>query len=337
MSDSEDDHDLETTKRTKNEQEEPGSLVKMEEETTHNLKCGPTSPPHMAYGSNGEMIDLDLKTAITSMKNTEDSINKDETLTCPRKRHFRQHAHANPYKETDMYIPCSFDTLDPVADFVDIGCGYGTFLMKISRMFPDKIIYGLEIREKVAEYVKLRIEWFKKNNRKPDGVDSDRASLSLKRNDIGNTSLNKHDHVVTTNSPEKYDHDPTIFQNIRVFKTNAMLFFPHFFDKSSLEKIFILFPDPHFKKKKHRVRMVTRATIPFFHYSLKDEGRIYLSTDVKDLYYQMLEDLTPFFKKISEEDSSNDPLYEMIGKETDESKRAGARVSHVYRAIFIKK
>lgn len=36
-------------------------------------------------------------------------------------------------------------------EFADIGCGYGGLLMKLSPMFPDVLMVGLEIRVKVSE------------------------------------------------------------------------------------------------------------------------------------------------------------------------------------------
>lgn len=36
---------------------------------------------------------------------------------------------------------------------VDIGCGYGGLLFGLSAVFPDKLILGMEIREKLVNYV----------------------------------------------------------------------------------------------------------------------------------------------------------------------------------------
>lgn len=47
------------------------------------------------------------------------------------------------------------------------------------------------------------------------------------------------------------------YRNIAVLRANTMKFLPNFFDKSSLEKIFFCFPDPHFKQRKHKMRIVT--------------------------------------------------------------------------------
>lgn len=41
---------------------------------------------------------------------------------------------------------------------LDIGCGFGGLTVALASLLPDKLILGLEIRAKVCEYVRLRIE-----------------------------------------------------------------------------------------------------------------------------------------------------------------------------------
>lgn len=45
--------------------------------------------------------------------------------------------------------------------------------------------------------------------------------------------------------------------NASVMRTNCMKYLPNYFEKGQLTKIFICFPDPHFKAKNHRRRIVT--------------------------------------------------------------------------------
>jgi tRNA (guanine-N7-)-methyltransferase len=80
-------------------------------------------------------------------------------------------------------------------------------------LFPDKLTLGLEIRAKITEYVRLRIE------------------------------------ALRSEQPGK-------FQNTSVFRTNAMRYLPHYFKKGQLSKLFFCFPDPHFKLRNHRRRIV---------------------------------------------------------------------------------
>ncbi|CAG8762643.1 11933_t:CDS:2, partial [Acaulospora colombiana] len=42
-------------------------------------------------------------------------------------------------------------------EFADLGCGYGGLLVALSTLFPDTLLLGMEIRVKVEEYVRERI------------------------------------------------------------------------------------------------------------------------------------------------------------------------------------
>lgn len=39
-------------------------------------------------------------------------------------------------------------------EFVDVGCGYGGLLIKLSALYPDTLMVGLEIRVKVCRLLK---------------------------------------------------------------------------------------------------------------------------------------------------------------------------------------
>eukprot|EP00917_Polyrhabdina_sp_WS-2016_P004270 GHVP01009783.1.p1 GENE.GHVP01009783.1~~GHVP01009783.1.p1 ORF type:complete len:286 (+),score=53.15 GHVP01009783.1:593-1450(+) len=118
-------------------------------------------------------------------------------LERPRKRNFRQRAHCNPLSDSYIKFPSTFQNIDwslhfPVAygkpnftgtelalntfeepidydqeisDFfsiskvtiLDVGCGYGGMMVNLSPLFPNDYILGLEIREKLVQYVGRRI------------------------------------------------------------------------------------------------------------------------------------------------------------------------------------
>ena len=95
--------------------------------------------------------------------------------------------------------------------FLDIGCGYGGLLVWLSSQFKDKLSLGLEIREKVTNYVGERI-------------------LSMQQKGEGRT--------------------------ISVIKTNTMKYRPSNLTGLHMVSIFIYVPDPHFKRKNWRRRIV---------------------------------------------------------------------------------
>jgi tRNA (guanine-N7-)-methyltransferase len=47
---------------------------------------------------------------------------------------------------------------------LDIGCGYGGLMFMLTRGFPDKLILGMEIRDKVANYVGEKINSIRNNS-----------------------------------------------------------------------------------------------------------------------------------------------------------------------------
>jgi tRNA (guanine-N7-)-methyltransferase len=63
-----------------------------------------------------------------------------------------------------------------------------------------------------------------------------------------------------------------------------MKFLPNFFHKSQLTKIFLCFPDPHFKARKHKARIISPTLVAEYAYVLREGGKVYVVTDVQDLY-----------------------------------------------------
>lgn len=49
---------------------------------------------------------------------------------------------------------------------------------------------------------------------------------------------------------------PLQYQNVAALRTNAMRYLPHYFRKGQLTKLFFCFPDPQFKARNHRRRIV---------------------------------------------------------------------------------
>lgn len=84
------------------------------------------------------------------------------------KKDYRCHAHTNSFKDRILDVPESPEDIDwskyfklnKQPTFIDIGCGYGKFLMKTAELYNEENVLGLEIREKVYDYVKkLQTTW----------------------------------------------------------------------------------------------------------------------------------------------------------------------------------
>lgn len=123
---------------------------------------------------------------------------------------------------------------------------------------------------------------------------------------------------------------------LSVVRTNSMKFLPNYLEKDTVEKMFILFPDPHFKKKKHKARIVSSVMLDIYQYVLKPKGLLYIATDVEELYISMLETINAhsLFRRLPEEREKKDSLWDIIIESTEEAHKVDTKCSKKYRAIF---
>lgn len=54
-----------------------------------------------------------------------------------------------------------------------------------------------------------------------------------------------------------------------------MKFLPNYFEKGQLSKMFFLFPDPHFKKVKHKWRIISTNLLAEYAFVLRPEGAFF--------------------------------------------------------------
>ncbi|EME28142.1 tRNA (guanine-N7-)-methyltransferase [Galdieria sulphuraria] len=118
------------------------------------------------------------------------------------------------------------------------------------------------------------------------------------------------------------------YRNIGFIRTNCMKFLPFYFPPSSVEKFFICFPDPHFKKKKHRQRLVSLRFLSEAAYCLRPGGMIYIVTDVEELFAWMTNLFAqhPLFLTMDKElVKQQDVLLPYLLNHTDEAQRMKRR------------
>ncbi|GAP87034.1 putative tRNA (guanine-N -)-methyltransferase [Rosellinia necatrix] len=250
----------------------------------------------------------------------------------PRKKFYRQRAHANVFSDHHLvypktpdhmdwstYFPSFVADIDTIAEsrevetglentvdstprkltkeveVVDIGCGFGGLLVELAPVLPDTLLLGMEIRTSVAEYVQHRIA------------------------------------ALRTQNP-----DTSLYQNIGCLRANTMKFLPNFFRKGQLTKAFICFPDPHFKHRKHKARIVSTTLNAEYAYALRPGGIVYTITDVEDLHYWMVQHLEahPSFERVSEEEQGADPCVGIMMSATEESKKVERNNGQKFVALF---
>ena len=223
----------------------------------------------------------------------------------PRKRFYRARAHSNPLSDSHFPVPVAPSQFDYSShypqisndskkiEFADIGCGFGGLLISLSTLFPATLMIGMELRDKVTEYVKERI-------------------LALR-----------------TGNPGQY-------QNISVVRTNSMKYIPNYFEKGQLKKMFFLFPDPHFKEKNHRRRVISPYLLDEYAYALAVGGIIYTITDGEELGEWMKSCLErhPLFEPLTVQELEDDPVVKLLSTATEEGQKVARNGGQTYQAVY---
>ena len=127
-----------------------------------------------------------------------------------------------------------------------------------------------------------------------------------------------------------------LYQNVACLRANAMKFLPNFFRKHQLSKIFFCFPDPHFKTRKHKARIVSTTLNSEYAYVLRPGGIVYTITDVEDLHQWMVSHFNehPLFERISEEEEEEDECVGIMRCETEEGKKVERNQGKKFVALF---
>ncbi|XP_076054977.1 tRNA (guanine-N(7)-)-methyltransferase isoform X2 [Oratosquilla oratoria] len=126
------------------------------------------------------------------------------------------------------------------------------------------------------------------------------------------------------------------YKNISVIRTNAMKYLPNFFEKGQLNKIFFLFPDPHFKKSKHKWRIINRTLLAEYAYALRVGGLVYTVTDVAELHEWMASHFTqhPLFERVSQDELVNDPVVDKLFESSEEGLKVTRNNGTKFQAVF---
>jgi len=113
---------------------------------------------------------------------------------------------------------------------------------------------------------------------------------------------------------------PGEYQNIACIRTNAMKYLPNFFHKHQLEKIFFLYPDPHFKRAKHKWRIINNQLLSEYSYVLSPGGLVYTMTDVLDLHEWIVKHMQehPSFERLTSEEEEKDQITPKLYRTSEE-------------------
>uniref|UniRef100_A0A915DRI0 tRNA (guanine(46)-N(7))-methyltransferase n=1 Tax=Ditylenchus dipsaci TaxID=166011 RepID=A0A915DRI0_9BILA len=111
-----------------------------------------------------------------------------------------------------------------------------------------------------------------------------------------------------------------MYDNVCCLRTNAMKYLPNYFNKGQLSKMFFLFPDPHFKKTKHKWRIISSNLLSEYAYALR---HLYIVTDVEELYEWMVSHITAheLFVRFSQTEMDDDQVVPLLFESTEEGQK----------------
>ncbi|EMR69973.1 tRNA (guanine-N(7)-)-methyltransferase (tRNA(m7G46)-methyltransferase) [Eutypa lata] len=254
--------------------------------------------------------------------------------TMPSKKFYRQRAHANPFSDHKLIYPTTpadmdWSTLYPafVADTemstetLAKGTEAGTITMK--EQGSKKLIKNVEVADIGCGFGGLLVALA------PSMPDTLLLGMEI-RNQV---TAFVQDRIRALRSQDAKGKD---YQNIACLRANTMKFLPNFFRKAQLSKIFICFPDPHFKQRKHKARIVSTTLNSEYAYVLRPGGTVYTITDVEDLHNWMVQHLEahPSFERVSEEEQEADPCVAIMKTETEEGKKVERNQGPKFVALF---
>lgn len=129
---------------------------------------------------------------------------------------------------------------------------------------------------------------------------------------------------------------PDKYGNIACLRTNAMKYLPNFFEKNQLSKMFFMYPDPHFKKSKHKWRIINQALLTEYSYVLRPGGLIYTITDVKDLHEWIVKHMEehPLYVRIGDDELESDPIVEKLYETSEEGIKVTRNKGDKFVAVF---
>lgn len=132
------------------------------------------------------------------------------------------------------------------------------------------------------------------------------------------------------------EQNKTEYENCACLRINAMKYLPNYFRKGQLSKMFFLFPDPHFKKQKHKWRIISQQLLGEYAYFLRPDARVYFVTDVKMLFDWMYEHFKrfPLFEELSKEEIEQDIIVPHLFDSSEEGQKVTRNRGEKFYSVF---
>lgn len=219
---------------------------------------------------------------------------------CPKwtRLPLRTRPHRNPLAENDDSHPSCPEQFRKMCkdffpnmsrqevEFLDVGCAFGGMLLELSPLFSDTCMLGLEIRPKVVSFAQEKTTLLRKQAK--DALSSTSSTSG------------------SVKSPD--------YQNVWFSQLNVMKFGSNCFLKGQLSKIFFCYPDPHWKRKNIRRRIISPSLVHEYAYWLKPNGLLYTVSDVEELEAWMINTLnaSPLFRRLTSEELATEEHQQIL-------------------------
>ncbi|KAH0569138.1 tRNA (guanine-N(7)-)-methyltransferase isoform X1 [Cotesia glomerata] len=236
----------------------------------------------------------------------------DKIISLPQKKYYRQRAHSNPIADHCIEYP----TKPELMDWSSLYPEYFSDSQDESERKP-----GVEFADIGCGYGGLLVTL--------SGMFPENLILGME------IRIKVSDYVMDRIAALRSQH-PGQYQNIACLRTNAMKYLPNYFKKGQLKKIFFLYPDPHFKKAKHKWRIINDTLLAEYAYVLAEQAIIYTMTDVKELHEWMVKHFVnhPLFERISGDELDTDPIVPKLYESTEEGQKVTRNKGDKFLAVF---
>lgn len=114
-----------------------------------------------------------------------------------------------------------------------------------------------------------------------------------------------------------------------------MKYLPNYFRRGQLRHLSFCYPDPHWKRKNHRRRIIQTVLVHEYAYVLRPGGLLYTVSDVKELEDWMIEhlDASPLFERLTEEEAKADPVLEYVVNSSEDAVRSEKKKLQKHYAV----
>ncbi|XP_053313677.1 tRNA (guanine-N(7)-)-methyltransferase [Spea bombifrons] len=245
-------------------------------------------------------------------------------VSLPQKRYYRQRAHSNPMADHTFEYPVK-------PELMDWSEYYPEFFKPLSsdgRHDDAKDLEEEKVQEHQVEFADIGCGY--------GGLLVELSPLFPNKLMLGlEIRVKVSDYVRDRIKSLRIAH-PGQYQNIACIRSNAMKYLPNFFKKAQLSKMFFLFPDPHFKKTKHKWRIISPTLLAEYAYVLRVGGLVYTITDVEEVHDWMVKHFTehPLFERVSKEQLEGDIIVDKLGTSTEEGKKVQRNKGQNFLAVF---